>query len=202
MRGKTPGTSRMAIKYKEAKEQAGVGRKPGSAKLPAQPDEVVSHAMRLRALCMRPRAWVGVDFDGTLAAMDDPNPAIRQSDPIYPMVDRVRYWLMLGIPVHILTARAHSGASECRFVADWCMHHLGRRLPVRPDKDYHMIELWDDRARRVLLNRGLSVEESSLAMVAKFLACRNEEGMWDKAQLNECALLAHELLTTNDPHPT
>ncbi len=36
----------------------------------------------------------------------------------------------------------------------WCKIHIGQSLPVTCTKDYGMIELWDDRAVRVVLNTG------------------------------------------------
>jgi len=39
-------------------------------------------------------------------------------------------------------------------IENWCLKHLGRKLPVTNVKDYYMIELWDDRAIQVIANTG------------------------------------------------
>ena len=39
-------------------------------------------------------------------------------------------------------------------IQDWTEKHIGHRLPVTCEKDYGMIELWDDRAVRVIHNKG------------------------------------------------
>ena len=38
---------------------------------------------------------------------------------------------------------------------NWCEDHIGQKLPVTNLKDYGLIELWDDRAVRVVKNRGI-----------------------------------------------
>jgi hypothetical protein len=40
-------------------------------------------------------------------------------------------------------------------IEDWCEEWIGRRLPVTNEKDFGMIELWDDRAVGVALNLGV-----------------------------------------------
>lgn len=115
--------------------------------------------------------WIGVDLDGTLAehhgwvAIDYIGP------PITPMVERVKAWLAEGKDVRIFTARVDGGAVAlnmgnpagelCKdverirsMIQDWTEKHLGVRLPVTNEKDYGMVELWDDRAVRVVLNTG------------------------------------------------
>ena len=62
----------------------------------------------------------------------------------------------------IFTARvscAEPDRSEViRYIEDWCMSHIGKKLPVTCIKDFAMIELWDDRAVRVVMNKGIPFE--------------------------------------------
>lgn len=113
-------------------------------------------------------AWIGVDFDGTLATYESGQGPLP-GKPIMPMVHRVRHWLAEGFEVRILTARVSTrntadmirpGESlwatdiQRSVVQDWCQEHLGQRLQVTAEKDFEMAELWDDRAVSVEPNTG------------------------------------------------
>jgi len=107
--------------------------------------------------------WIGVDLDGTLAEYDheDVFPAIGA--PIPAMVARVKEWLSRGQRVKIMTARAgrYDGRNEAILaVMEWTEMHIGTRLDVTNEKDYQMIELWDDRAVRVEANTGRRLSPS------------------------------------------
>jgi hypothetical protein len=39
----------------------------------------------------------------------------------------------------------------------WCLRHIGVVLPITNQKDYGMIELWDDRCVQVITNTGRRV---------------------------------------------
>lgn len=118
------------------------------------------------------QGWIGVDLDGTLAryAPGDYDPLVV-GEPIPLMVERVKKLLARGQRVKIFTARVDGGSTALamgnaagvlyrdverirKVIQDWCEEHLGVRLEVTNQKDYGMIELWDDRARRVELNTG------------------------------------------------
>ena len=62
-------------------------------------------------------------------------------------------WLRRGVDVRIFTARACDPAAVPHVEA-WCLEHYGRVLPVTNVKDYGMVVLYDDRARRVEINTG------------------------------------------------
>lgn len=117
------------------------------------------------------KGWIGVDLDGTLARYDGWVSVDHIGEPIVPMVERVRRWLAAGHDVRIFTARVDGGevalamgnpAGEAYknverirgLIEDWCELHIGVRLPITNKKDYGMIELWDDRCVRVMLNTG------------------------------------------------
>jgi hypothetical protein len=69
---------------------------------------------------------------------------------------RVHQWLMQGKDVRIFTARVcdPSRTHVVEAIEAWCVRHLGRKLPVTCSKDYHMTELWDDRAVQIIPNTG------------------------------------------------
>jgi len=113
--------------------------------------------------------WIGVDLDGTLAEHYWPHkgpfhPLIIGS-PIVPMVQEVRRMLAEGYVVKVFTARVGvRGKSPNnkgvkledirREIARWTEEHVGTALEATCVKDYNMVQLWDDRAVRVVHNGG------------------------------------------------
>jgi len=107
--------------------------------------------------------WIGVDLDGTLAYY---GPRLTGEgsigDPLWPMVERIREWIRGGIEVRIFTARvSHCGqsdeeiAKETTLIQDWLEQECKLpRLAVTAEKDYSMLELWDDRCIQVEFNTG------------------------------------------------
>lgn len=117
--------------------------------------------------------WIGVDFDGTLAHYDSWQ-GTKLGEPIPAMVNRVKKWLAEGKEVRIMTARVSSRNQVVRLengeemwesrahelaIQDWCEKHLGCRLKVTAEKDFQMVELWDDRAVAVEKNTGRIIGE-------------------------------------------
>jgi hypothetical protein len=105
-------------------------------------------------------AWIGVDLDGTLAHhSDDWSDWTVIGEPVPEMVKRVHDWLGRGTEVKILTARVarviNSRAENELAIKRWCLQHIGTVLDVTSEKDPAMIELWDDRAVRVVRNTGV-----------------------------------------------
>lgn len=100
-------------------------------------------------------AWIGVDLDGTLARSDSAH-GDNIGEPIEPMVRRVKEWVVTGINVKIMTARVCCGDPQDQRskIEQWCAKHIGTVLPITNEKDYGMIELWDDRAVQVIPNTG------------------------------------------------
>lgn len=96
--------------------------------------------------------WIGVDLDGTLAEYNGQMGA-SIGDPIPSMVSRVKNWLKAGQEVRIFTARA-SDPQHRQAVLDWLKQHGLEKFGVTNVKDFDMIQLWDDKARRVEKNKG------------------------------------------------
>jgi hypothetical protein len=113
--------------------------------------------------------WVGVDLDGTLAHYDHAYSPLVIGPPVPAMLARVKAIIASGMQVRIMTARAYYDTSsplEAAFnrkvrknIEDWAEKHVGVRLPVTCVKDYGMVALYDDRAKQVVENTGILVEE-------------------------------------------
>jgi hypothetical protein len=105
-------------------------------------------------------AWIGVDLDGTLAEYGGWRGKDHIGAPIAPMVARIKNWLAQGTEVRVFTARVAAPHDDVfvkesvALIQAWCLEHIGVALPVTCEKDFGMIELWDDRAVRVVFNTG------------------------------------------------
>jgi hypothetical protein len=111
-------------------------------------------------------AWIGVDLDGTLAVYTEWSGPCDIGEPIGPMVERVKGWLAEGKDVRIFTARVANVIDDDRVtdeirtaVQQWCLEHIGKVLPVTCQKDYGLLELWDDRCVQIVPNTGLTLRE-------------------------------------------
>lgn len=110
------------------------------------------------------RGWIGVDLDGTLAfyAHDDWQGPTHIGEPIPSMVERIKNWLAEGYEVRVFTARVASTSDKRKAaqkaIGDWTEKHLGVRLKATAEKDYSMIELWDDRCVQVIENTGMPLQ--------------------------------------------
>lgn len=124
---------------------------------------------------MSNKGWIGVDFDGTLAHYEGWNGG-ELGEPVGEMLFRVKKWIADGRTVKIFTARvgetglrnAVGGVDDKAFadeqrtlIQDWCEKHVGVRLEVTAQKDFGMIELWDDRAVQVEANTGRPIGPST-----------------------------------------
>jgi len=109
------------------------------------------------------KGWIGVDLDGTLAELQtgEFQPDVI-GKPIEKMVHRVKKWINENQEVRIFTARVALSSPDWRnqetLIRAWCMKHLGCSLVVTAEKDYRMLELWDDRAVQVVPNEGRRVD--------------------------------------------
>jgi hypothetical protein len=105
------------------------------------------------------RPWIGVDLDGTLAIYNGWVDSCTIGQPIYAMVNRVQQWLDQGKRVKILTARACQIQPDrekvIQAIEDWTEKYIGQRLEVTAEKDWLMLELWDDRCKEVIPNTGV-----------------------------------------------
>ena len=106
------------------------------------------------------KAWIGVDLDGTLAHSHNDGAIGSIGEPIHSMVERVIGWIKENIEVRIVTARVSSNLppeerqAATDAIREWCWTHIGHYLVVTSEKDYGMLELWDDRAISIEHNTG------------------------------------------------
>ena len=104
--------------------------------------------------------WIGFDLDGTLAVYTEWEGPDRIGNPIPTTIALVKRLLKTGIKLKIFTARVCSNQPEG--IADiaraaikaWCLQHIGVELEITSEKDWHMIEYYDDRAIAVEFNTG------------------------------------------------
>ncbi len=140
-----------------------------------------------------PGSWIGVDLDGTLAEHEVGSfSPYRVGRPIPLMVRRVRKWISEGVEVRIVTARATPGAdgkpdrAAIYAIELWCKSVLGQKLRVTNQKDYGMLELWDDRAVGVERDTGERVDGEPEPWLYETLKC-DHEGLKECVKRDQCA---------------
>lgn len=102
--------------------------------------------------------WIGVDLDGTLAYYDHWRGVHHVGRPIPAMVERVKSWIQVGKKVKIFTARVAQPDYDDEVVQKFLIDCGIGSLPVTNQKDYKMVELWDDRCVQVVPNTGERVD--------------------------------------------
>ena len=98
--------------------------------------------------------WIGVDLDGTLAKYDRWRGFDHVGEPVPVMLARVKFWLEKGYTVKIFTARASVPEKGIPPVKKWLADNGLPELEITNQKDFSMIELWDDRAIQVVSDTG------------------------------------------------
>lgn len=106
------------------------------------------------------RGWIGYDLDGSLATYTVWEGPESIGDPIPTSINRVKALLASGQTVKIFTARVCSKqppdikAKAEAAIKAWCKKHIGQELDVTAEKDWEMIEHYDDRAISIEYNTG------------------------------------------------
>ncbi len=100
-----------------------------------------------------PRAWIGVDLDGTLSHYDPEMPLSEIGPPVTPMLETVKKMLADGCRVKIFTARA-ADPDQLPLIQRWLRKNGLPPLEITNTKDFNMISLYDDRSIRVEQNTG------------------------------------------------
>lgn len=109
--------------------------------------------------------WVGVDLDGTLAIYDTWQGPAHIGAAIPKSVEFVKALLNAGMTVKILTARVCSRtppedlAVAIKAINAFCMEQFGRTLEITAEKDWDLMEFYDDRAITVEYNQGIEVPQ-------------------------------------------
>lgn len=143
------------------------------------------------------KGWYGFDLDGTLAKYDGWKGIDHIGEPVKPMVKLMKRMHDEGKVVKIMTARiaphkledgtvgesyitvpdGEKGATRNyahQFINDWCHFNLGFVPEIVYQKDHLMLELYDDRVKQVVPNKGVLVED--LANYYEALVERHRHG--------------------------
>ncbi len=100
-----------------------------------------------------PKAWIGVDLDGTLAYYENSASSEKIGTPIPEMLALVNKMLGNGIRVKIFTARA-TDPEQLPIIRKWLKTNNLPELEITNIKDYYMLRLYDDRCIQVEKNTG------------------------------------------------
>lgn len=111
-----------------------------------------------------------LDLDGTIAkyerghfhTQEDWDEArVPIGDPLPFISDDIKKWLRQGHIIKICTARVSDGNIEKKVkqVQDWCEEHYNFRPEVTNRKHYEMDYLFDDRAKQMIPNTGLLLQD-------------------------------------------
>lgn len=111
--------------------------------------------------------WYGFDLDGTIADNSAHTFGFGKiGAPVLPMTDLMKRLHRDGKRVKIFTARlsdvgrdAKSRARVREHIWKWCDENLGFRPEITDVKDFQMVALYDDRAKQVVRNVGITYEE-------------------------------------------
>lgn len=141
--------------------------------------------------------WYGFDLDGTIA--DNTNHAFGYGNigkPIKLMTNLMKRLNARGFKVKIVTARLgdvsydpKAQAKLRQHIWEWCDENLGFRPEITDRKDASMEALYDDRAKQVVRNKGITYEEVNerLALCLKeaiaHLPCKTKQ---EKAFIDKC----------------
>lgn len=110
--------------------------------------------------------WYGFDLDGTIANNEHHAGGFGLiGKPIKRMVSLMKRLHRKGYEVKIVTARINDvfdekSREEVReHIWQWCDENLGFRPEITDTKDGLMEALYDDRAKQVVRNKGVTYEE-------------------------------------------
>jgi hypothetical protein len=115
---------------------------------------------------MSNKAWWGFDIDKTAFVDEGGTRGGVIGAPIKSMIRRIKYFLRTGRKVCIVTARVHWSEPDKdlqmttirQALNDVLGQDLANQITIRSDKDRHMIDLYDDRAKQVIPNKGILVQ--------------------------------------------
>ena len=116
--------------------------------------------------------WYGFDLDGTIADNSAHNFGLLEiGKPIKPMCNLMKRLHNSGCRVKIFTARlndlgsdGHMQQSVKKHIWEWCDKNLGFRPEITDKKDGMMECLFDDRAKQVVRDKGLLVEDLNIEL--------------------------------------
>jgi hypothetical protein len=107
----------------------------------------------------QPKAWIGVDLDGTLAYYDERSSIEEVGAPVPDMLALVKKMINNNIRVKIFTARA-TDPEQLPLIRKWLKSNGLPELEITNVKDYYMQKLYDDRCIQVERNTGRLIRET------------------------------------------
>lgn len=113
------------------------------------------------------KSWIGFDLDGTLAEFIGWKGIEHIGKPVQKMCDKIKELHAQGKEVKIVTARVapreggDNPKEARRYIEEWCKRELGFVPEITHEKDSHMECLYDDRAKQVIPNKGIPIEEAA-----------------------------------------
>ncbi len=126
-----------------------------------------------------------LDLDGTIAKYerghfhtqedwDEARVPIGESLPY--ISDDIKRWLTQGHTIKICTARVSDGNIEKKVkqVQDWCEEHYNFRPEVTNRKHYEMDYLLDDRAKQMIPNTGLLLQDLTNDLIEIIEDCQHK----------------------------
>ena len=116
--------------------------------------------------------WYGFDLDGTIADNTHHGSGTGLiGKPIKPMISLMQKLHRRGCRVKIVTARLNDlgdSVSEQnrvkRHIWAWCDKNIGFRPEITDRKDGSMECLYDDRARQIVRNMGINMEDVAIGL--------------------------------------
>lgn len=123
-----------------------------------------------RESIMTERYAIAVDLDGTLAEYDGWKGVEAIGYPIQSMVDKVRQAAAEGKEVWIFTARLSDPSEESMArdaIQKWCDHYKVPIAGMTATKYKFFKEFWDDRAKTVVANTGMFIDEYAQGMISE-----------------------------------
>lgn len=118
------------------------------------------------------KPWVGFDLDGTLAEYTEWQGPTHIGKPVQKMIDLAKKYEKSGLDIKIFTARVSSNnpnrEKSLKAITKWSYEVFGKPLEITAEKDFGMIDLYDDRCHRVEANTGilLDIDEGIVINVA------------------------------------
>lgn len=101
----------------------------------------------------KPKPWIGVDLDGTLAYWDSTSSIEQIGEAVPSMLALVKKMINNNMRVKIFTARAHD-PEQLGLIREWLKANGLPELEITNIKDYYMQRLYDDRCIQVERNTG------------------------------------------------
>lgn len=120
------------------------------------------------------------DFDGTLAHYDEWKGSEATGAPVPLMVKKVQEVIKNGDEAAVFTARLTPGGGfdPCdpllvtKVIEDWCLKHIGQKLPVTNIKGFSEVT-YDDKTLRIVRNTGLTEGEFLASIIKEELRSPN-----------------------------